>query len=485
MQNWILIIEVLYLLIVIAVCIRIIYDTNSTVKTLAYLLLTVFIPIIGILFYFAFGINYRKRELYSKKLISDDNLWNRIKENITSYSAQTYYKADESDRPNKNLAKYLSNSMSPLTAGNAARLLINGEEKFPAVIQALEEAIDHIHIEYYIYENDKIGKTIEEILIRKAKQGVTVRFIYDDFGSKGIRKNIAVRLRNAGVETHPFYKISFFRMVNHMNYRNHRKIIIIDGRKAFVGGINVSDKYINESASANKLFWRDTHLMIEGPGVFYLQYLFICDWNFCSGKALENLKHYFPDEHRNKQPGDKIVQIAASGPDSVNPTILYSLLYAVYQAEKEILITTPYFIPDQSLMDALIVAALAGVSVQLLVPEKSDSRLVALAASSYYDELLAAGVKIFFYQDGFVHAKTLVVDKKIAVVGTANMDVRSFDLNFEVNAIVYDDELGTSLANVFYSDIKDANLLDVTEWSNRAITRKFFEKTARLVSPLL
>jgi len=200
---------------------------------------------------------------------------------------------------------------------------------------------------------------------------------------------------------------------------------------------------------------------------------------------LEDLKHYFPDENRNKQPGDKIIQIAASGPDSATPTILYSLLYAVYQAEQEILITTPYFIPDQSLMDALIVAALAGVSVQLLVPEKSDSRLVALAASSYYDDLLAAGVKIFFYQDGFVHAKTMVVDKKIAVVGTANMDLRSFDLNFEVNAIVYDDELAASLANVFYSDIKDAVLLDISEWSNRSIAKKFMEKTARLVSPLL
>ena len=484
-MNWILIIELLYLLVLVFVCIRIIYDTDSTVKTLAYLLLAIFIPVFGILFYFAFGINYRKRELYSKKIINNDKLWTQIKENVATYSAQTYFNTAEAHRPNRQLVKYLSNEMSPLTAGNTARLLINGEEKFPAVIHALEEATDHIHIEYYIYENDKIGKSIEEILIRKAKQGVTVRFIYDDFGSRGIRKNIAVRLKNAGVETYPFYKISFLRMVNHLNYRNHRKIIVIDGKKAFVGGINVSDKYINEPASMNKLFWRDTHLMFEGPGVYYLQYLFISDWNFCSGKSLENIKHYFPDEYRNKPPGDKIIQIAASGPDSITPTILYSLLYAIYQAQEEILITTPYFIPDQSLMDALIVAALAGVSVQLLVPEKSDSKLVALAASSYYADLLSAGVKIFFYQDGFVHAKTLVVDQKIAVIGTANMDLRSFDLNFEVNAIVYDDEFAASLANVFNADTKDALILDKDAWSNRSISRKFLEKIARLVSPLL
>ena len=484
-MNWLLIIEFLYLLVLVIVCVRIIYDTNSTVKTLAYLLLAIFLPLFGMFFYFSFGINYRKRELYSKKIINDDNLWNQIKQDINTYSAGTYFNIPEQGRPNKQLAKYLLNEMSPLTPGNTASLLINGEEKFPAVIQALEEAKDHIHIEYYIYENDKIGQSIEEILIRKAKQGVTVRFIYDDFGSRGIRKNIAIRLRNAGVETYPFYKISFLRTVNHLNYRNHRKIIVIDGKKAFVGGINVSDKYINEPTSSNKLFWRDTHLVLEGPGVFYLQYLFICDWNFCSGKALENIKHYFPDVYRNNPPGNKIIQIAASGPDSVNPTILYSLLYAVYQAQEEILITTPYFIPDQSLMDALTVAALAGVSVQLLVPEKSDSRLVQLAACSYYADLLSAGVKIFLYQDGFVHAKTLVVDRKIAVIGTANMDLRSFDLNFEVNAIVYDGELATSLANVFVADIKDAMLLEKTAWLNRSISRIFLEKIARLVSPLL
>jgi cardiolipin synthase A/B len=483
--NWLLIIELLYLFVLVIVCVRIIYDTNSTVKTLAYLLLAIFIPIFGIFFYFSFGINYRKRELYSKKIINDDNLWSQIKDNISSYSAQTYFDTAESDRPNRQLAKYLSNEMSPLTPGNTGRLLINGEEKFPAVIQALEEAKDHIHIEYYIYENDRIGQRIEDILIKKAEQGVSVRFIYDDFGSRGIRKNIAIRLKNAGVETYPFYKISFPSMVNQMNYRNHRKIIVIDGKKAFVGGINVSDKYINESTSANKLFWRDTHLVLEGPGVYYLQYLFICDWNFCSGHPLGNIKHYFPNEYRNNPPGNKIIQIAASGPDSVNPTILYSLLYAVYQAEQEILITTPYFIPDQSLMDALMVAALAGVSVQLLVPETSDSRLVQLAACSYYDDLLAAGVKIFFYQDGFIHAKTVVVDKKIAVIGTANMDLRSFDLNFEVNAFVYDDELATSLARVFNADIKDAMLLDKDAWTNRSVSRKFLEKIARLVSPLL
>jgi cardiolipin synthase len=456
------------------------------VKALAYLLVVIFLPLIGIFLYFSFGINYRKRQLYSKKLIEDDNTWQKIKEDISTHSLEAYSEIPEALRPNKHLAKYLSSEMSPLTRGNNATLLVNGEEKFPALIKAMEEAKEYIHIEYYIYENDKIGQTIADILIKKAKQGVTVRFIYDDFGSRSIRKNVARRLRAAGVQAYPFYKIVFLRVANHLNYRNHRKIIVIDGRKAFVGGINISDRYINSEdfPAPRKLFWRDTHLMLEGPGVQYLQYLFICDWNFCSGKPLENIFQYFPT-YENNLPGNKIVQIAASGPDSGNPTILYSLLYAIFQAQEEILVTTPYFIPEQSVMDALLVAALGGVSVKLLVPEKGDSKLVELAASSYYEDLLNAGVKLFFYKKGFVHAKTIVVDKKLAIVGTANMDFRSFDLNFEVNAIVYDPALAISLADAFKDDLKDAVEMDRSTWSKRSASKKILENSARLISPLL
>lgn len=484
-MNWFTFFEAIYIVVLVAVCARIIYDTNSTVKTLAYLLLAIFVPFFGMLFYFAFGINYRKRQLYSKKIIDDDSLLQNLKKDIYAYSVQSYYKADESSLPNKHLANFLVNEMSPLTSGNIARLLINGEEKFPAVLKALDEAKNHIHLEYYIYENDNIGRTIEEKLIEKAKQGVKVRFIYDDFGSRGIRKNIARRLRNAGVEAYPFYKIQFVGLANRLNYRNHRKIIVIDGKKAFVGGINISDRYINESTNEKTAFWRDTHLMMEGPGVNYLQYLFICDWNFCAGTNLKNVLNYFPGFSQQNFSGDKLIQIAASGPDSGQPTILYSLLYAIHQAEKEILITTPYFIPEQSILDAIVVAALGGVSVNLLVPKKSDSKLVELAACSYYDALLEAGVRVYFYEKGFVHAKTIVVDRKLAMVGTANMDFRSFDLNFEVNAIVYDAEFASSLVQAFEEDKKFATPLDKTSWSKRSIVRKFLEKIARLVSPLL
>jgi len=258
---------------------------------------------------------------------------------------------------------------------------------------------------------------------------------------------------------------------------------VVDGKLGFVGGINVSDRYVNNQPG--KLFWRDTHVRIHGPGVHYLQYIFLCDWNFCANDHVQPDEKFFPPDDVFINNGNKLVQIAASGPDSDSPTILYSLLQAINLAEKEILLTTPYFIPGESVLDALITAALGGVSVKLLVPGVSDSVLVNSAARSYYDELLRAGVEIYLYKKGFVHAKTMVADRKLAIVGTANMDSRSFDLNFEVNAIIYDNELAHELATVFEKDLGDSEKIITEAWLNRSIYKQVLEKTARLVSPLL
>ena len=379
----------------------------------------------------------------------------------------------------------IKDSMSPLTANNKVKLLVNGELKFPDVLEAIRNAKNHIHMEYYIYEDDEVGCEIEQLLIKKAKEGVDVRFIYDDFGSSTIRRKMAPRLKEGGVKVFPFYRVIFWAFANRLNYRNHRKIIIVDGNIGFVGGINVSNKYVNKETNTKKLFWRDTHMRIEGPGVLYLQYLFLCDWNFCSGDDLKFEKHFFPKAIDGPVKGGKIVQIAASGPDSDKPTILFALLQAIYLATDEILITTPYFIPGDSILDALVVSAMGGVSVKLLVPGISDSVIVNAAARSYYDDLLAAGVEIYFYKKGFVHAKTMVTDRKTVMVGSANMDYRSFDLNFEVNAVVYDKEMGEELRNIFFEDLKDAEKVDPERWKNRRWNQQLWEKTARLVSPLL
>ncbi len=485
-MNWLLVYEIVYILVLIVVCLRIIYDTESTTKTLAYLLFAIFFPFGGMAFYFFFGINYRNKKMYSKKLIDNDDIAKKLKEDLYHYSKQTFDESDASVQSSKELAYMLMNdSQSPLTSSNSVKLLVNGENKFPEVLNALKEATNHIHIEYYIYEDDEIGNEIGDILIRKAKEGIDVRFIYDDFGSRSIRKNFVSHLKANGVKAFPFFEISFIRFANRINYRNHRKIIVIDGHTAFVGGINVSDKYINKAGDTNQIFWRDTHIRIDGPGVHYLQYLFMGDWNFCANKKLPPDENFFPRKNSFSTGEDKVVQIAASGPDSETPTILFSLLQAINLSKKEILITTPYFIPGESLKDALVIAALSGISVKILVPEKGDSLLVNSAAQSNYDDLMKAGVEIYLYTKGFVHAKTMVTDREVAIVGTANMDFRSFDLNFEVNAIVYDAEIAGQLSDIFYNDLKDAEKIDLMEWANRSKFKKLWQKIARLVSPLL
>lgn len=484
-MSWVKIFEALYIVILIFVCLRIILDTRSTTKSLAYLLFAIFVPFGGIIFYFLFGINYRTRKMYSKKLVENDELSARLNKQIYQYSKKTFDENSSTVQSNKELAfMLLKETLSPLTANNSVKILVNGENKFPEVIQALKEAKNHIHMEYYIYEDDEIGRKIELVLIEKAKEGIEVRFIYDDFGSRSIRRTLAHRLNENGVKAFPFLRIYFIALANRLNYRNHRKIIVIDGQTAFVGGINVDDRYVNKE-NDKKTYWRDTHLRIDGPGVQYLQYLFLCDWNFCAGSKLHPDVQFFPPENNVHTRDNKVVQIAASGPDSGAPAILFSILQAISLATNEILITTPYLIPGESLVDALIIASLGGVSVKLLVPGNSDSLLVNAAARSYYGDLLKRGVEIYQYTKGFVHAKTMVTDGKIAMVGTANMDSRSFDLNFEVNAIVYDVGIAGELREIFYEDLKNAVKIDEKSWKNRPVYKQFFDKTAKLVSPLL
>ncbi|MVN91158.1 cardiolipin synthase [Mucilaginibacter aquatilis] len=482
--SWITLTEILYILGVTAVCVRIIYDTRSSSKTLAYLLLTIVLPIVGAIIYFSVGLNYRKRKLYDKKIVKDAQLQLEIQDRITLAFEKRLQNASPELKQFERLAQLsLTHSWSPLTGGNKVKLLINGEEKFKDVLHALKQAKHHIHIEYYIFEDGNIGEQIKEVLIEKARQGVEVRFIYDDFGSRSIRSSLVDELKQAGVEAYPFYRILFLALANRLNYRNHRKIIVIDGHTAFTGGINVSDRYINPPGNTDKLYWRDTHLRIDGPGSYFLQYLFIGDWNFCSDKYLEPNPGYF---NLNAEAGNDVtVQVVGSGPDSEFSTILLSLLSAISQAKSKICITTPYFIPGDSLIDALTMAVLSGVEVTLLVPHRSDSLFVDYAAKSYYDDLLDAGVKIYQYTKGFIHAKTMVVDGKLCIVGTANMDYRSFDLNFEVNTIIYDETTARQLEDVFKADLKNSVQIDAAVWEQRPWYKHLPERLARLLSPLL
>lgn len=485
-MTWILLLQIAYIIVVILVILRVLYDTRSSTKALAYILFIIFVPFAGMIFYFSFGINYRKRKLYSKKIIFENEpLRQKLISRMKDYSAAISNSGLVAGQY-RNLTEFILRSgSSPLTANNSVELLVNGEEKFPQLLNALESAQSHIHIEYYIYEDDITGNAVADVLIKKAQQGVEVRFMYDDFGSHGLGKAFIKRLRDAGVQTTPFYKIIWYALANRLNYRNHRKIIIIDGKIGFVGGINISDKYRNDLQRKNHLFWRDTHLMIKGQAIAYLQYLFVGDWNFCSSERLEYNEAYFPDFRNDPTLENDVVQISASGPDSTEPVIFYSLLEAINSSKKSIYITSPYFIPGESLMDALIIAIKSGLDVKILIPGISDSKMVNAAASAYYTELLHFGAKIYKYQHGFVHAKTMIIDDNLAIVGSANMDYRSFDLNFEVNAIVYSKKIAQQLTAVFENDLKKSELIDAQKWLNRPKYVLLWQKMVRLLSPFL
>jgi cardiolipin synthase A/B len=481
-MSWGIIVSGSYIILLVLVCLRIVFETHSTTKTLAYLLFCLFIPIVGILFYLTFGINYWRKKQFGKKSTANNNILQLVKENIQHYNEVVVNIKDTAVEQNAELASMLLKDIdSPLTAGNNVKLLINGEEKFPEMIEAITKATHHIHLEYYIYEYDHTGTQLIDLLVAKAKEGVEVRFIYDDFGSPGIKRKTEKVMRDAGIAIYPFHKVHFYLLANRINYRNHRKIVVIDGCTAFVGGINVSDRYINDGRS--KLFWRDMHIRLDGPAVYYLQYLFITDWNFCCNREFESITAYFPV--LPVTPKISYVQINASGPDSVQPSVLYTILQAIYLAKEEILITTPYFIPGDSIADALRIAALSGIKVKLLVPGISDSKIVNAASKSNYNNLLIAGVEIYLYTKGFVHAKTMVTDSKLFIVGTANMDYRSFELNFEVNAVIYDSQVAKKMRQVFFDDLQHASKIDKEKWLNRKWYVQFPEKIARLFSPVL
>lgn len=464
--------------------VRIIMDTNNSAKTMAYILLVFLFPIGGAIIYFAFGVNYRRRKLFSKKIILNEDLFTKIEDRLSEASLEALNEGHENIKGNEDLIRLLlKDSKAPLSY-NKVKLLINGEEKFAAVLKTLESAELFIHMEYYIFDDDEIGNKIINLLKIKAQQGVTVRFIYDDFGSHGLADDTIATMKEAGIQVFPFFEVKFYLLANRINYRDHRKIIIVDGLVGFTGGINVSDRYLNDG-DAERLYWRDTHVMIEGPAVNSLQYHFIANWNFCTDETLEINRMFFPNIFEKKENHEDLVQIVAGGPDYPTSGIMLSFFTAIVNAKERVYITSPYFVPNESIYDALKKAALSGKDTRLLLPGISDSKIVNAAARSYFKDLLACGVRIFLYQKGFIHAKTIVVDDNLSMVGSANMDARSFDLNFEINAVVYSKKICQELSEAYLNDINYSVELSAKEWEKRAWWRELSDDIARLLSPLL
>lgn len=467
-----------YYALVIWAVIKLLLENKNPLKTHSYLLALILIPVLGLLIYILFGQDYRRNKLFSRKAAIDEARINEYAEAQLKLASEHELIEDKEIRQRANMIKLLlSNNHSFLSKNNKITLLFNGEQKFPELIKCLKQAKDHIHVEYYIFDEDQIGNEIAEVLAGKAKEGVTVRFIYDDVGTSHIHKSYKKLFDRAGVEYYPFMPV-YIPKLSRANYRDHRKIVVIDGKVGFVGGMNVADRYINKNG---KITWRDTHLKIEGDAVNSLQIIFMLNWYFVSKKRLQFSENYFPVH----QAGNQCVQIAASGPDSDWASIMQAFFVAISNAKSQVLITTPYFIPNEPILTALSTAALGGVDVQIIFPYKGDNKIVQAASMSYMKEVLEAGVKVHLYTGGFNHSKTMVVDGMISSVGTANMDFRSFDQNFEVNAFIYNRSIANQLIERFNEDKKQCLPLLLSRWQQRPIRRRLAESSSRLLAPLL
>lgn len=461
---------------------QILMENKNPQKTYAFLLILFLAPFVGIVIYLTFGQNWRRKKMFDRKRITDKISFQQV---ANKKSLEGYVSQEDLPWEAKNHGKVIhllkNMSYSMLAVHNEVELLINGEASFPRMLEEIEKARSHIHLEYYIFLDDAIGNQFVDLLCKKAKQGLEIRFIYDAVGSLGLSRKGISKLKNAGVQVKPFLPIRFPVFGSRINYRNHRKILVIDGHTGFTGGINIDRKYDNEIQGG--LYWRDTNIMIKGNGVWTLQLDFLFDWVFCSDEDLEFDEFYFPKIERKERLLP--LQVAASGPDSDWASIMQAFFAGINQAKESIKITTPYFVPNESIRTSLKTAALAGIRVELLIPYESDSRMVRMAMRSFFKGILKAGVKIYQYKKGFVHAKTMTVDDSFSSVGTANMDMRSFDMNFEVNAFIYDKGFTMKLVEQFELDKKYCTILTLDEVKKWGILKRFGYSLARLFAPIL
>jgi cardiolipin synthase len=462
--------------------ILIIQQRDNPMKTIAWLLIITFFPLVGIIFYFYFGKNYRKEKIFSRKgLLSDIWQIESLSKDEFDNHLDSFNWTDKDIASKSHIIRMLYNSdKAILTEHNKATVLIDGKITFEHIINDLKKAQKHIHIEYYIIDNDNIGNEIRKILIQKAQEGLEIRVIYDDLGCWSLSGAYIQSLKDAGVQIFPFMPVRFPFFTNKINYRNHRKIIIIDGKIGFVGGMNIADRYISGSELGP---WRDTHLKIEGEAVYSLQSIFLIDWYFVSKKNIQDKEKYFPSIEKISD--RQLIQIVSSGPDSDWASIMQTYFSAIATAKSSILISTPYFLPNECILTALRTASLSGVDVKILLPEQSDSKLVHWSSFSNIGQLLDADIKIYLYKKGYTHSKLMIVDGVFCSIGTANMDIRSFDQNFEVNALIYDKKIAASMQEVFMNDIKDLQHINIQDWETRSRWIVFRESVARLFSPLL
>lgn len=472
--------------IAIYISITMILRKQDPVKTLSWISVMILLPYIGVILYIAFGQNLRKRKVFRNKKIADLRLRKELaKDEFDRFVLRPEMFPAGCLQFKKLVCQNLNTSYSLLDLNNGIEFYFSGKEALLAMYRAIEEATHHIHLQTYILEDDVIGRRFVNLLMMKARSGVEVRLLFDGVGGLHLRKKFLDRLRESGIEVLVFSPVMFSSLVN---FRNHRKILVVDGKVGFLGGVNIADRYYFGTERGE---WYDTQIRIEGESVFSLQAAFLLDRYFVLNKRLAYSQKYYPQIRLGKHGGkegkvsDFYSQIITSGPDSDWAGIMQCYFTAITGATDHIYIVSPYFTPNESILNAIKVAALGKIDVRIMLPERSDSLSSHYCTRSYISELLDAGVKVYLFKEGFNHSKVISVDGKMCIVGSANMDIRSFEHNFEVMSVIYSAECSEIVEDKFLGDLEECAMLSRTKWKRRPFGEKIKESFFRLLSPLL
>ena len=460
----------LYIFSTISTIVVILSENRNPVKSLAWLTVLVFLPFAGLILYFFFGRNIRNTHKLSRR----NRRRFRKREAPHTVDLKPLNISDESIQQ-INLGNTLTGAS--FYDGNDIEVFTNGVDKFTQLKKDICSAEKYINLQYYIFENDTIGNEIADMLIERVQAGVTVRVIYDHVGSFSVKNRFFKRMRQAGIQIHPFFKVTFPLLGTHVNWRNHRKICVIDGKIGYLGGMNIADRYINGGRFAS---WRDTHVRLTGPIVAALQYSFAIDWHFMGQPQISETAYDDNNAH-----GGVAAQLLTSGPSSQWSNIAFMFHKAIANAKRRIYIQTPYFLPTEALLNDLLTAALSGVDVRITIPRHSDSWLLDFASASYISECMRAGIKFYFYDAGMLHSKVIIIDDEFSTIGSTNFDFRSFEHNFEVNLFCYSRDFSERMLKIYRTDLSNSTRVLRSQWRKRPVWTRAVESVVRLLSPIL